>query len=454
MSKIEEESRLYSLLRSIIKFTLKKIYYREVYINNIENIPDNTPVMFAANHQNSLMDPFCIIISVKQQTIFLTRAGVFKSDRISKILNRFKMLPVYRLRDGFETIQKNKEIFTQCGKILENNRCLGIMPEGSHGDVKRLRKLQKGFVRVALDSEEHANYKLGVKVIPIGIEYKDVTKFRSRVLINVGEAINVSEFIPQYIENKQIGYKALNKEISNKLIPLMIHIKTDEIHDLLVRLRNIYNTRMQKKLNLSDKTFLSCFKADKIMIESFEEFYSTDPEQIHSLDKLTIEYTEGLKKLNLRDHLLENKNYPFYKVLINILLLLILFPLQLFAVINNYLPYKLPDWIINKIKPDSQFISTFRYVFSLLFFFPLFYIIIFIITLLVSGNIYFTLGYLIIASSLGLFAIHYWFNVKKLFGRLKFNNLVRKNDSKILSLIELREKIMKKTDEITDAFLK
>ena len=205
MRKIEKKSRLYSFLRFILQFTLKKLYYREFYINNINNIPDNTPVMFAPNHQNSLMDPLCLIISVKQQTIFLTRAGVFKSDRISKILNRLKMLPVYRLRDGFETIQKNKEIFARCGEILKNKSCLCIMPEGSHGNVKRLRKFQKGFVRVALDSEELVNYKLGLKIIPVGIEYKNVTKFRSRVLINFGEAIDVSEFAAQYIENKQIG---------------------------------------------------------------------------------------------------------------------------------------------------------------------------------------------------------------------------------------------------------
>ena len=454
MSKIEDRSLTYTLASFWVKFSLKKLYYREVYVNNIENIPKSGPIMFAPNHQNALMDPLCLVSTVKNQIFFLARSDIFKSKAVARILKFMKMLPVYRMRDGYKTLQANEEIFDQCAIILAKNCSLCIMPEGDHGDVKRLRRLKKGFVRVAFRAEKSVKNGIGLKIVPVGLEYKNVNKFRTRLLINYGKPINVKEFLPLYQENKQAGFKALNEEIRKGLIPLMININTMEIHDLLVILRDIYNSRMKNKLDIQDGSYYSAFKADKKMIEIFEDFYKKNPEKIDYLSNLSIKYITGLEKLKLRDHILKNRNYPLIKVLIRALILLVLLPVQLFTIINNYIPYKIPVWIVNKKILADQFNSTLSYVLSFLVLFPIFYLIIFFVLFIITNNILISIIYLLLAAFGGLFAIHYWFHLKKLFGRLKFISLMKNNNHNIVNLLEMREKIFRETDEIIDGGLK
>ncbi len=454
MSKNKDWSVIYGFLQRWIKFTFKKLYYREVVINNIDNIPDDSPIIFAPNHQNALMDPFCVITSIKKQPFFLARQDFFKTKLLKKIFTVFKMLPVYRIRDGYGSLQKNEEIFKNCADILSRKNCLGIMPEGNHAPQKRLRPFGKGVVRVAFASEKIHNNKLGLKVVPVGINYKDVNKFRSRLLINFGKPISVSDFHSIFLENEQAGYKALNDKIREELIPQMIHIETDEIHDLLLRLREFYNSRMQEKLNIKNDSYLSAFNADKKMIEIFETSYKLNPEISDSLCQTTKIYSEGLTKLKLRDHILAKKPVSFFSLFFSFLFLLILLPFQIFGMINNYLPYKIPVYILNKKSIDSQFISSISYGLSFILLFPLFYTIILLIVLLISGNILIALAYLVVAAATGLLAIHYWFLLKKFIARIKFKSLLNKKDSEILDLLDKRKEIIQKTDEIIDKQLK
>ena len=454
MKKTNDWNVVYAIFRFWVKITFRKFYYREVCINNFNNVPQDCPVLFAPNHQNSLMDPLCVPVSIKRQPFFLARQDFFKSKIIIYFFTLFKMLPVYRMRDGYGNLRKNEEIFKKCANVLSRNNCLVIMPEGNHGEGKRLRSFGKGVVRVALASEEIHNNKLDLKIVPVGIEYKDVKKFRSRLLINFGKPISVSDYYELYSESNQKGFKALNEKIREELIQVMIHIETEEIHDLLVRLRDIYNPRMREKLNISDTSYLSVFKADKKMVEIFEESHKVNPEKSDFLSKTTKDYFKGLKILNLRDNVLSKKHYSFFRLLFSFLILLLLMPFQIIGLINNYLPYKIPVLILNRAKIDKQFYSSLCYGLSFMLLFPLFYAIIFIILLLITGNILIALAYLTIAGVSGLFAIHYWFHLKKFIARLKFNRLIKNNDPEILDLLEKRKQIFQTTDEIIDSYLK
>ena len=46
------------------------------------------------------------------------------------------MLPIYRKRDGVDTIEKNQKTFEDCYDILKNNGHLIIFPEGNHNSKK------------------------------------------------------------------------------------------------------------------------------------------------------------------------------------------------------------------------------------------------------------------------------------------------------------------------------
>ncbi|MEL6843020.1 MAG: 1-acyl-sn-glycerol-3-phosphate acyltransferase, partial [Bacteroidota bacterium] len=109
-------SKLYRVLRYIIVKPMISGFYRHIQIKNYDKVPIGKPVIFAANHQNALIDALNVIYAVdhRRQVTFLTRADVFNHRFKHIMLGLFKMLPVYRQRDNLPNIRElNADIFNK-----------------------------------------------------------------------------------------------------------------------------------------------------------------------------------------------------------------------------------------------------------------------------------------------------------------------------------------------------
>jgi 1-acyl-sn-glycerol-3-phosphate acyltransferase len=113
------------------------------------------------------MDALAVLFTHKGQPIFLARADIFKSKFIASLLFFLKILPVYRLRDGFDNVKSNDIIFNKTIDVLRNKNGLVILPEGSHEGVRRLRQLKKGICRIAFQADEATGFNLNIKIIPV-----------------------------------------------------------------------------------------------------------------------------------------------------------------------------------------------------------------------------------------------------------------------------------------------
>jgi 1-acyl-sn-glycerol-3-phosphate acyltransferase len=105
----------------------------------LEKIPADTPVLFAPNHQNALMDALAVLFAARKPVGFLARADIFKKPAIAKTLNLLKILPIYRIRDGVELLGRNQEVFDNTIEVLNSNTPICILPEGNHEGKKQLR---------------------------------------------------------------------------------------------------------------------------------------------------------------------------------------------------------------------------------------------------------------------------------------------------------------------------
>ena len=150
---IEKYSAGYALLKTIAGFWHNNVFYRRVIVLGSENINPNDHLIFAPNHQNALMDALAVLFTHKGQPVFLARADIFKKKVIAGILYFLKILPVYRLRDGFSSVKGNDEIFLKTIDVLKNRNGVVILPEGDHAGFRRLRQLKKGICRVAFQSD-------------------------------------------------------------------------------------------------------------------------------------------------------------------------------------------------------------------------------------------------------------------------------------------------------------
>src|SRR5665647_1213680 len=102
---IEKYSKRYALLKSIAGFWHNNVFYRKVIVLGLDNIDPENHLIFAPNHQNALMDALAVLFTHKGQPVFLARADIFKRKAIASFLYFIKILPVYRIRDGFSKLR-------------------------------------------------------------------------------------------------------------------------------------------------------------------------------------------------------------------------------------------------------------------------------------------------------------------------------------------------------------
>jgi len=137
------------------------------------------------------------------------------------------------------------------------------MPEGNHGGKRKLRPLKKGAARIAFMAEDDCNFELGLKVLPIGLDYGSYTSFRTSLFINIGKPFSIVEFKDIYKENPQKAYLLFNKKLKEEISGLMIDIQNDEFYETYTQVSRIYNPIMRQKMRLSKKNLKNRFFAGK-----------------------------------------------------------------------------------------------------------------------------------------------------------------------------------------------
>ena len=233
-----------AILRLLVKVALHG-YFKKIIVEGKENLPKNRPVILVANHQNALIDPLLLATHTRLNPWFLTRAAVFTSPFVRKLLHLIRMLPVYRLRDGFSTIQQNQQTFDDTYEVLRKNGTVVIFAEGSHSRVRNLRPLSKGFTRMAFGLKEKYP-ELEPVILPVGLGFSAHMRSGSRVRITFGEPIPVD------MPSSQSG--KLTKSVEKALKSLIVDIPDVDYEATIDRL-------IEHEVDLTSKKDVETFLA-------------------------------------------------------------------------------------------------------------------------------------------------------------------------------------------------
>jgi 1-acyl-sn-glycerol-3-phosphate acyltransferase len=442
---IEKKSLGYNLLYSVVRFWHNIVFYKKLIVVNRENIPPQANLIFTPNHQNALMDATALLFTIPRRLVFMARADIFAKAWVASILYFLKILPIYRSRDGKDSVLKNEAIFKRTVDVLTAGNGLVLLPEGSHEGVHYLRPLKKGFARIAFQTEESNDFSLNLKIVPIGIDYSNYQDFRTTLLVNFGSPILVSDYYDRYKDNPALAINALRDDLAERMKKLIIHIESKAYYKLYVLLKDIYKHKMLQKMGLAKGNYLNAFNADREFIRLLGLFEKDNPDEMSRLDDLVRSYNNKRKHYGITNEMMAKGQTPVFSLLLNTLILLLTFPLFVYGWLNNLFPYFIAVWAGGKIK-DPQFKSSFKFVVSLLSF-PLFY---FLQTLAVAM---FTTGWLPWAYLLSLpvsAAVAWWW--KSDFARLRkqwrFFSLFKKHNPGFVQMMDEYRMIIEKANKI------
>ena len=100
---------VYQVIKYYCRFLIR-FFFGKVEIIGREKIPNDQPVIYSSNHQNAFMDALIIGGLSPKTTYSVTRSDVFKKQ-FEWFMDAIKMIPIYRIRDGFSQLAKNQETF-------------------------------------------------------------------------------------------------------------------------------------------------------------------------------------------------------------------------------------------------------------------------------------------------------------------------------------------------------
>ena len=171
---MKENKIIYNLLK-LIYVPLIKIIYRPT-VKGIENIPNEGLIILAGNHIHAI-DPILVMANTKRAVHFLAKESLFKGIG-GIILKCVGTIKVYRT-------QNNPDAIIEAVKVLKQQGCVGIFPEGTRNKTtQKLLQFKHGTVVIAKQTNS--------KIVPFAItgNYK---LFRKNITIEFGKPIDISK---------------------------------------------------------------------------------------------------------------------------------------------------------------------------------------------------------------------------------------------------------------------
>jgi 1-acyl-sn-glycerol-3-phosphate acyltransferase len=398
-NNIGNHSYAWDIIMPYYRFAMRSVFFKEHIVIGQENIPPpNTPVFIVANHQNSLLDGLVIVSMFKdfRQPVSLARGDVFRNDTVAKVLRFWKVMPTYRLKDseGKSDLLKNLETFQIAAKILKEGGVVIMFPEALHQQGRYLDTFKKGVPRVCFEAEAAADYNLNLQILPVNLHYSSVQLFREKVLIEIGKPYNISEFFEHYKNAPNEAYLKFNEKARGIIKSMMLDIEDREHYEEY----DFLSREMFKDFRMKNKgknaTYHDEVIEEKKIVLEIDAMKEKNKEVFSNLMTETKNYLELLKILNFKDWLVDKKINAF-TVVAKSMLLVLLFPVFLFGLINNGLPCSLTNYFTGKFK-DRVFVGSIRFLLGFLLF-PFWFTGICIAVSLITKSFIIGLSYTILA---------------------------------------------------------
>ena len=230
---IQDSDWFYTFLKIFVDWSVVSSY-RKYQVTGQENIPTDGSVIWAANHTNALMDPMVLLSTSKCRKVFVARADIFKKNWARKALTFLRMMPIYRIRDGINAVKHNDEAIAQATGVILDGVPFVIYPEATHRAKHSLLKLSKGIFHIAESAIAQSPEDKPVYIQPIGVEYSDYFRFRSKVLIRFGKPVNITEFMQEHSDEPEpVRLLELRNILTEKLVEQIVYIPDDEDYDAI-----------------------------------------------------------------------------------------------------------------------------------------------------------------------------------------------------------------------------
>jgi 1-acyl-sn-glycerol-3-phosphate acyltransferase len=257
---------LYSLLHAITGVALRW-FYRDVSTRHAERIPQSpTPLLLAVNHPNALVDALVVGWALPRRLTITAKATLFENPVLGWFLRIAGVVPLRRASDERKRLAavagaggaaavsaeqshlaRNTDAFRAILHRLETGGAILIFPEGKSHDEPALAPLRTGPARIALQAQ-HEGRVQSLTIVPVGLIFEQKETPRSRVLVDIGEPLDVNRWVATHGEAARV--ETLTEEIDRRLRDVTLNYATADEAALTRGLARVFASLLDDPLSI------------------------------------------------------------------------------------------------------------------------------------------------------------------------------------------------------------
>jgi len=431
------------------------IYFKRIEVAGREHLEGPGPAIFAANHPQSGADALVLGLSAGRVVHFVAQSGLFRNPVRGRILRGVGVVPVHRPKDVPGAAEKNVEMFRACREVLERGGAIGIFPEGTTRDERRLERLKTGTARIVLETEAAHDFALGVRVVPVGIHFERPRTFRSRVLLRAGKPLWAHEYADAYRRDPRAAVEQMTADLRSALAAQIVHVEDADLEPLVVDIETVYRDELLSRPEIAlpeGSRFAREAMLSGEIAKAVAALHEEDPECLVHLRRDMITYRARRDRIRIPEELLADDLPSLRRDGARALARVLLgFPAALYGTLTCGLPHRVTALLMKIKNPDPARIHQTRLAIGILV-----YGLYFPALLVVAHPWLGGLGTVLFGTSLapaGLFALAYWRMWARERERLRFAWLLATRGNAVKQLRRHRERIVQEMDRLLDEYL-
>lgn len=365
--KIQDPDWLYSFLRHYVDF-LVRMSYRDLRYVDRNRVPKDGAVIYAPNHTGTLMDAMMLLAMDSSPKVFVARADLFKNPTLKKIFTFLKIMPIMRMRDGIDEVKRNNETIERAVEVLRDKVPFVIFPEGMHQTKYSSLPLSKGIFRIAFQAHDLMP-DTPLYIVPVGIRYGSFFRYRSTARVQMGEPINVGEFIAEHSESTpQEQMNIMREHLESRLRDAIFYIPNDEDYEATYEICAAVVARQRLHLK-SDPEYRNMrgmdiyFAANNMTVKHLDYLKQANEPLAQRLLELGREASEIRQKENITLKSVAVR-YPIMSRILKLFIYILTLPYTALASVAALPTTLLGGFIFKKFK-DQAFRNSVRFMLNL-----------------------------------------------------------------------------------------
>lgn len=296
-----------ALLRTFLRVAFR-IYFRGIHVRGLESVPRGGPVLFIANHPNSLLDPAILIHVLDRPVAFGAKHTLFRTP-LGPVLRALGAIPIVRVEDDPSAVRRNLQAIDAYVRLLGAGGAAAIFPEGLSQDTPQLAPLRGGASRIVLNAEAAADFRLGVRIVPVGLQFEPRRRFRGHAYVRFGPAMAVTDLAELYRAKRAVSYRELTARMARALGELSLHVVSIERFPFVERLTAVYLERV-RATGLPGVT-PGALRGELLyrMAACLNYFSQTDPETVREAERILKRYERLREAAGVDSRLIEEPSF-------------------------------------------------------------------------------------------------------------------------------------------------